>query len=184
MCVWRSQAEVSALRAEVESARTEGAASLAMEHGKRQALDEAHREAQATGTRLRGELRAAREEVDRLRRERSFCWRCFGNPRTSLTKADTIWLLWLWLWLWLLSGRLSFEGSARAELEQQLAVAVNEAQSQAAQAVGRQRRAAARATAAEKALFARDELRQLAEAVAERQADHNPNTATRFWFLW
>ena len=50
MCVWRSQAEVSALRAEVESARTEGAASLAMEHGKRQALDEAHREAQATGT--------------------------------------------------------------------------------------------------------------------------------------
>ena len=69
MCVWRSQAEVSALRAEVESARTEGAASLAMEHGKRQALDEAHREAQATGTRLRGELRAAREEVDRLRRE-------------------------------------------------------------------------------------------------------------------
>ena len=70
----------------------------------------------------------------------------------------------------MLSGRLSFEGSARAELEQQLAVAVNEAQSQAAQAVGRQRRAAARATAAEKALFARDELRQLAEAVAERQA--------------
>ena len=69
MCVWRSQAEVSALRAEAESARAEGAASLAMEHGKRQALDEAHREAQATGTRLRGELRAAREEVDRLRRE-------------------------------------------------------------------------------------------------------------------
>ena len=86
MCVWRSQAEVSALRAEVESARTEGAASLAMEHGKRQALDEAHREAQATGTRLRGELRAAREEVDRLRRE-PFCWRCFGNPKDFILEC-------------------------------------------------------------------------------------------------
>jgi len=99
-----------------------------------------------------------------------------------LTKADTICLLWLWLWLWLLSGRLSFEGSARAELEQQLAVAVNEAQSQAAQAVGRQRRAAARATAAEKALFARDELRQLAEAVAERQAGHSRHRPHLFSF--
>ena len=98
--------------------------------------------------------------------------------RILFANADTICLL-LWLWLWWLSGRLSFEGSARAELEQQLAVAVNEAQSQAAQAVGRQRRAAARATAAEKALFARDELRQLAEAVAERQAGH-PNTLFGF----
>ena len=95
-----------------------------------------------------------------------------GTQRTLFTKADTICLLWL------LSGRLSFEGSARAELEQQLAVAVNEAQSQAAQAVGRQRRAAARATAAEKALFARDELRQLAEAVAERQAGHSRHHPT------
>lgn len=56
--------------------------------------------------------------------------------------------------------------SARAELEQQLSVAIDDAKGLAAEAVSRQRRAVAQATAAEKALFARGELQMLAEAIA------------------
>lgn len=56
--------------------------------------------------------------------------------------------------------------SARAELEEQLSVAIEDAKQLAAEAVSRQRRAVAQATAAEKALFARGELQMLAEAAA------------------
>ena len=60
--------------------------------------------------------------------------------------------------------------SARAELEEQLSVAIEDAKELATEAVSRQRRAVAQATAAEKALFARGELQMLAEAVAGKWA--------------
>ena len=122
--------ESARLRTELGAARAEGAAALAVEHGRRTAVVEAHRAAHATTIRQTAELQDSHSEIASLRR------------------------------------RLAFEASARAELEQQLSVAIDDAKGLAAEAVSRQRRAAAKATTAEKALFAREELRVLAEAAA------------------
>ena len=53
-------------------ARAEAAAALAMEHGKRTAVAEAHRGAHATTIRQAAQLRDAHEEIASLRRRLSF----------------------------------------------------------------------------------------------------------------
>jgi hypothetical protein len=159
-------AESARLRQELGAARAEGAAALAMEHGRRTAVVEAHRSAHATTIRQAAELRDAHSEIASLRRRLtyeavgcgmhcSFSTRpLVVHPHTSdlyKQSAACAWLCWQ---------------SARAELEQQLSVAIDDAKGLAAEAVSRQRRAVAQATTAEKALFARGELQVLAEAAA------------------
>lgn len=64
--------ESARLRKELGMARAEAAAALAMEHGKRTAVAEAHRSAHATTIRQAAQLRDAHEEIASLRRRLSF----------------------------------------------------------------------------------------------------------------
>lgn len=64
--------ESARLRKELGMVRAEAAAALAMEHGKRTAVAEAHRTAHATTVRQTAELRDAHEEIASLRRRLTF----------------------------------------------------------------------------------------------------------------
>lgn len=64
--------ESARLRKELGMTRAEAAAALAMEHGKRTAVVEAHRTALATTVRQAAEIRDAQEEIISLRRRLSF----------------------------------------------------------------------------------------------------------------
>lgn len=77
--------ESARLRTELGIARAEAAAALAMEHGKRTAVAEAHRTAHATTVRQAAEIRDAQEEIVSLRRRLAF--EAVGVPTNQIVRS-------------------------------------------------------------------------------------------------